>query len=184
MEHDTVFSDSPLQSITNLIKKDYLKGVRNFYLDFYTHGSQSELKYKNPINSVHLVSLMHQFPQAKFVINTMACFGGGLMPGLKNAANKDKNLADRLMLFTQTKSDLPNLPGGIQNQNKRAEFYSTYYQLFFIQALQQGKKFGEAHHYADQQAKKIVYLDAEALIKGEYFVKKIKPDVEAKERVA
>ncbi len=162
-----VFSDDPENALRSEIQRtlEQNHGVKlHFCVDVFSHGSKEDLIFSKPLTAAHLVSIAQEYPQCTFTYNTIACYGGGLMQGIEASATfaSDPELRSRIAVFTQSKGDVPNLPA------KAA--VATMYYAYFLQALNEGKTYGEAHLHADRAVKKFLPVDAEAVIGGRKFV--------------
>jgi hypothetical protein len=170
-----IFADNFKKALYSNIKKAYDQGTRFFYIDVYNHGEKKGLGFKALPNAQDIANIIKKFPDAKFVFNTIACYVGCLRKGFLKAMQLDPKLKKQISVFLQTKPDLVNLVSIVKKpdltKSKQFYGYSTYYQLFLIKALQEGKTYGQAAVYADQESKKHMYLNPEAIIGGELFVK-------------
>lgn len=166
-----IYTDSPLDALDRTIADSYKQGVRTFYLDINNHGLENEVSFKDPLSADDLVSLAEKYEDADFVIGSISCFGGGLAKGFLSVFEKHPEFKKRFAIFLQTKPDVPNYAGIIRTPagTETAEtetFFSTYYQTYFLQAIQNGLTFGQAAAYADQMVKEKSINDAEEIIDG------------------
>jgi len=175
--YPTIFSDDPKKDLAERIQDSYAQGCRYFYLDFYQHGSESEIKYKTGLKASDVTEIVQKFPDAKFVINTVACYGGGFRDGFSEQFAKDPDLKDRVTLFLQTKPDVPNPVGTTMvsvegdSGNEEMQVRGSYYHAFLTLALLSGKTYGQAVAIVDRMAKKYTEVDAEEIINGELISK-------------
>lgn len=172
-----LFTDNFKKDLIGRIKKAYDKGVRYFSLDLYSHGAKDYLQFAGKPNSKDLINIVKLFPDAKFTINTLACYGGGIGRDFPKLVKADPKVKNRVAIFLQTKPEFVNMGAGYENKRakkieKRSRSYSTFYYLFLTRALQQGKTYGEAVVEADRLSQKYMYLDPESIINGELFVEK------------
>jgi hypothetical protein len=158
-----LFSNEPDQALRKDIE-DTLKANGNrpthFCIDVFSHGTKDHFVFAKKLEAKHLIQIAKDFPQCTFTYNTIACYGGGVMKDITHdeAFAKDENLKSRLTVFTQSKGDVPNLPAHAT--------VATVYYAYLMQALHDGKSYGEAHRIADINVKKHLPLDAEAFIDG------------------
>ena len=136
----------------------------HFCIDIFSHGSKDHFVFEKQLQAKDIVQITKDFPQCTFTYNTIACYGAGMMKGTLENTDfaKDKELQSRLTVFTQSKGDIPNLPA-----------YSTAVTMYYVhlmQALNDGKSYGEAHRRADIEVKKYLPVDAEAVIDGQKLV--------------
>ena len=165
-------TDNPAEDLDSEIAQEYAKGTRIFYLNISNHGSEVDIEFEEPLNSTHLVALAKKYPGTKFIINTSACFGGGLRWGFQKEFRDDPEMENRFAVFLHSQSGFVNAsgvhtesPGDIENK----KFYSTNYGLFLAEGLQIGMTYGQAVIYADEKAKKFFEADAETIIDGEFI---------------
>lgn len=177
--HPAIFSDYPKAELRKSIEKQYKKGCRYFFLDIYNHGTEDEIAFREPLKASDFADIIKDFPDAKFVISTVACHGGGLRKGFLEMFKDNPELAKRISVFLQAKPNVVNIGGKLgafsEYQKYSDEIFSTYYYLFLIEALRGGKSYGEAVIYADQKNKQYIYNDPEAIIQGD-LITKISPE--------
>jgi len=168
-----VYSENFQKDLMRSISRDYEKGIRYFSLDLYFHGTKQGFQNHDNIggSAIDIAKIAKAFPDAKFIINTVACHQAGLSK-FTEIAKKSPQLKNRISVFMQTTPEHVNLPAQLNTPVKRLTteqqpIYSTYYYLFFANALQQGKSYGEAALEADILSRNASYLDAETIIKGE-----------------
>jgi hypothetical protein len=169
-----LFTDRPAVELESRIGESYRAGCRFFCLDFYSHGTPDSLTYKDTLAADQITVLLKQFPQARFQISTIGCYGGGLRDGFMREFAKHPDLEKRVSVFLQSKPDTPNKGGFLRKERDNADYpdarsYSTYYYLFLTQALLAGKSYGEAAHFADVNSKRYIYTDPEAIIDGRLY---------------
>jgi hypothetical protein len=162
-----LFSDEPEKALRQEIQ-DVLKAnggkAAHFCIDVFSHGSKDHFVFEKQLQAKDVVQIAKDFPQCTFTYNTIACYGAGMMKGTLENTDfaTDKGLQSRLAVFTQSKGDIPNLPA-----------YSTAVTMYYVhlmQALNDGKSYGEAHRIADIEVKKYLPVDAEAIIDGKKLV--------------
>ncbi len=165
-----IFTDDPKTSFVEAISEAYKNGVRYFHLDIYSHGSEDFLDFKVKFRASDIVDIANKFPEAKFTITTIACFGGGLRKDFLYLFKSAPELMNRISVFLTTKPDVMAMSGVLKNykesQLERPDIYSSYYYLFLIDGLQKKMTFGEAAERADFMTKKLTYGDPEAIING------------------
>lgn len=170
-----LFTDNPVRDVEHAVQEQYAKGQRFFLLDFYNHGSEEALLFQHQMKADDILRIAEKFPQAKFQINTIACFGGGLRKGLLQALERlPANTPERqnIILFAQVKPHTPNFSGDSKTSrlpDAWNQSSSTPYYLYLMQSLLEGKSYGEAHADADAAAKELIFTDAEALWNGHLF---------------
>ncbi|MFA6917733.1 MAG: hypothetical protein WC285_02765 [Candidatus Gracilibacteria bacterium] len=176
-----IFSGDPRTDLANAVESAYKGGCRYFYLDFYQHGTETNMAYEKTLTPADITAIVKKFPDAKFVVNTIACYGGGLRRGFAEQFMKDPSLKDRVSLFLQTKPDVPTLVGNallfsdtVKSPDEIAvKNMGTYYLVFLISALLEGKTYGQAVLFADKMAKEYVKTDAEEIINGELITQNL-----------
>jgi len=183
-----LFTSDPYEDLVEAIKNEYpLK--KTFFLDFYAHGSETQLVYSRPLNAQDLVKISNEFPQAKFIVSTIACSGGGLKKGLDEEFKKDTDAASRFNVFLQVKphrlnlvsrdlvltilkasksSSLGEKPAG---EHSVGEEYSTAYFLSLIKTLNKGGSFGKAVRKADDKSKEH-FLNPDSYLPGTGWISK------------
>jgi hypothetical protein len=152
----------------------YDKGIRNFYLNFAGHGNDSGIYFSlgawgsERLSPEGLHGVFSQFKDCKFVVDTVACYGGGMAEAMK--AYKDPSGEEgRVMIKLQAKPGAFNQEGRLEGEQGLAgspKVFSSYYQIFNAYYLMKGVSFGEAHLLADVAAKKLIPCDAEAWVSG------------------
>jgi hypothetical protein len=144
------------ETAIQLVIKDNYPVQKNFFFDFYAHGSPTQLLFKKPLTANFLIQLSKDYPDCKFFISTIGCYGWWLV----DITKEWKDLKN-LFIFTQTKNYLPNTP----------DSWSTIYYKILLQQLQQGKTYGESVYQADQISNELNYSDAETFLWWEYIAK-------------
>ena len=161
---DASKGDNPMGVLRNHINNLHEKGVRNFYLSVYAHGSERAMHFGgNEIKPSEMTTLFKEFPDCRFTLNAIACFGGGLAKEMKQFKDNEGAEKGRVSVFTQTKGDVVNFASVADSD------YSTLYNAALANYLMQGvdgkpgKKisYGQAHLLADQYAKQGGFTDAE-----------------------
>ena len=150
---DPKITGNPETIIKSTIKDNY-PAQKNFFFDLYAHGKPTHLSFEKPLTIDVFIQLSKEYPDCKFFISTIGCYGWGFMESIKN----QKQLKN-LYVFTQTKTYLPNTPEG----------WSTPYYGILLKALQEGKTYGEAVFEADKIANELNYSDAESFLWWEYI---------------
>jgi len=180
----TIISDTPKQQLINYIQESYIAGGRYFYLDIYNHGTPAGISFEEKLTAQDFMEITNLFPGAKFTINTMACYGGGLKDGFKRGFKADElarkilslspldmdqfeRTEDRVSVFLQTRHDTKSLLSFTQKGDAEFIIYQSYFNVFFMQAIRDGKNYGQAFLFADKKMEALLYINAEALIKGE-----------------
>lgn len=166
LDGELIKDDDPLVALYDRIWLEYENGVRDFYLDFYAHGNREGLGFGYMLNGSHLVDLVETFPEANFTISTLACHGAGLATGFGSALRSKADLAKRVTVLTQTKEAVSNYPASGTDEIGDYNLYASYYQLFFMEALQKGETLGSAAYYADKMTKRYIPMDAEMILDG------------------
>lgn len=162
----------PFGAIATYVGAMYDKGIRNFYFNIYAHGSEGAMHFgANTLQMDQLQRLFLQFPDCRFTVNTISCFGGGVTAAMRNFRDAPAAEKGRIAVFAQTKGDVPNFRDTnvrFDEQNTLQQDYSTLYNAALAHYLMQGvggrpgKKlsYGEAHLLADKLAKQ-KFTDAE-----------------------
>ncbi|MDA1060378.1 MAG: hypothetical protein O3B47_01135 [bacterium] len=160
-----VYRDNALAIVKSFIDKELKVGAKMIILDLYDHGDSEKGFSGMNISPNEFFDLLESYPDVQFQINSIACFGAGL----KDALMARKDLMKRVNLFVQTKSNMPNLVATMKQEVSIHKNFSTYYDLFLMQALLDGKSYGEAVKSANDQVKVLIGLDPEAVIEGRYI---------------
>jgi hypothetical protein len=143
----------PESVIKSTIKENY-PTQKNFFFDLYSHGKPTHLSFEKPITADLFIQLSKEYPDCKFFISTIWCYGWWLMDKIKDQTN-----LNNLYIFTQTKKYLPNTPIG----------WSTAYYNIILQALKDGKTYGQAIYEADELSNQLNYSDPETFLWWEYI---------------
>lgn len=163
-----LFSDNPEKALRDEIQRALVENKKtplHFCVDIFSHGAKDRFLFAKPLEASQVIAIAKDFPQCSFTYNTIACYGGGMMQGMadNNEFSKNKELSSRLAVFTQSKGNVINL------STVHATAVTMYY-MHFMQALNEGKTYGEAHRIADSETKKYMPVDAEAMIDGKKLV--------------
>ena len=170
-----IYGQSDMQDrIKQSIKEGYANGIRVFHLDIYNHGLEGEgLAFFDNLQLGDIIKELLEDPElsdATFNISTMACFGGGFRDEFMELAQQDSQVADRVNLFLQSTPDAVNYAGlrpiSAGAYRGAMRIISTYYNIFLLEGLSKGMKYGEAVHYADQRAKEFMNTNSESIIDG------------------
>lgn len=160
--------DDPASILEKHIREQKKKGIRDFYLNLTGHGNLWGVHFSEVLTSEKLSALFEAHQDCTFTVNTVACHGGGyglLMKDWKDPAGVE----GRVTMFLQVKSHGLNQEGrlkGVEGVNGAPKAHSTYYHVFLVKELLEGKSYGTAHLRADRAAKRIIPCDAEAWRSG------------------
>ncbi|MCX6823649.1 MAG: hypothetical protein NT085_00780 [candidate division SR1 bacterium] len=143
----------PETVMRSTIKNNY-PAQKNFFFDLYSHGTPTHLAFEKPLTADIIIQLSKEYPDCKFYISTIGCYGGGLI----DLTKESKDLKN-LYIFTQTKNYLPNTPSR----------GTTIYSITLLKGLQEGNTYGEAVYEADKIVNELNYSDAETFLGGEYI---------------
>ena len=174
-----IITNTPLLELEKTVQGANQNGYKNIMLDIYSHGTKDNLAFDVPLTAKNIVDIVKKYPDCKFTINTSACLGGGLENGIMEIMNKDTTLQKQLTIFTQTKSDINNLPA-VRNTNSKngpAVGSSNYY-IRLMKGLNDGKSYGESVRDADEDSKKFG-TDASSIIDGTLISNRTKNNQES-----
>ncbi len=136
-------------------------------LDVFSHGKENNFRFGDySLDAKDIVELLQEFPQCTLTMNTIACYGGGMIEGLMKDKKfqTDKTLQSRLAVFTHAKGDAANI--GKMDLNGGMPITDANY-LHLMDALLKGKSYGEAAFTADMETMNYAPTDAEAVIHGQ-----------------
>ncbi len=146
------------------VKMIYEKGIKTYYLHVVAHGTEKEILFgEHRVPPAQLTSLFEEFPDCRFTVNVISCFGGGLAKEMQQFKDHQDAKEGRVTVFTQTKGDVLNYAANT------GEDYSTLYNAALVHYLMQGidgrpgkrLTYGQAHLRADYEAKQGGFTDAE-----------------------
>lgn len=160
-----LFTDDPAQEIRaamHIYKQRFKDQPLHFITEVSSHGLKDRYLFHTPMTANDLYQL-HNRPEFKndsFTNGGIMCYGAGMVSGLENHPEFQKNtdLQKRWGVFTQTSSDRP----GIVTRSTIASMYHAY----FLEALQKGATYGEAAKIADLETQKVVPVNPEAIVNG------------------
>ena len=172
-----VQDQDPTAAIENEIsqtQKEHKRDDIHIILDLYSHGQQDGLDFgKEKFTAENLLSIANKKSSCTFTVDTIACYGGGLVTGILNSQDfqNDAALQKQIALFTHAKSNAPNVGESLVAVFHGAEVssglgFSDVYTREFIRHLIEGKTYGEAALEADDATKKTWFTDGEAVIHG------------------
>jgi len=172
LNFDTVsVNDDPLKTLKSHLEENH-DSSDVFYLDFFTHGVTSWLWYtqtKEVITAKDIYSIIKQYPEKKFVISTIACFGGDLIAWFQSLFAQDLCMEENISVFTQTKSyDVNHVVYRKQKEWWKKYVPSSYHQRL-LKNLEEWSSFWTSVDNADRYSIPQKYNDAESLIEGQYF---------------
>jgi hypothetical protein len=156
----------------NALQKLKDKGIQQFYLNLAGHGDNDGVyfvideKYVT-LSPEELFAAFDKFEDCKFVVNTVACHGGGFAEKMKGYKDKTGKIG-RIQMRLQSKGHAANQEGRIAGevgQKNSPKTFSAYYQIFYNDFIKTHSD-GEAHWLADRKAKQYVACDAEHWISG------------------
>lgn len=167
-------SGDPEWILRQHIKALYDAGIRDFYLNFAGHGNETAIFFSTPevdasLSPEELHAIFSDYSDCNFIVNTIACYGGGLADKMKSYKDPS-NREGRILMILQAKPFTYNLEGRLIGEPEvkgSPKIFSSAYQIFNTKFLMDGLNFGEAHYQADLEAKKISPTDAEAWISTE-----------------
>jgi hypothetical protein len=162
-----VDTNEPIKYMTTKVEELYSRGIRDFYLDFNAHGIPGKVMIGKGVTGDTLVNLFKKYPDCRFNITSIACYGGGLRKGILNylKSPKGRKRAEDISLFLQAKPSRPNTAATLGAAKSGRAYVSNYY-VHFARFLLQGMSFGEAAYAADIEVKKYYPNDAEAIVDG------------------
>jgi hypothetical protein len=179
--YDPVSSDAPLQALEASIKKSLAEGVNDFYIDLSAHGSEKGMHFSADHNHVwdpdkiltgdQLSALAKKYPDANFLVNSIACHGGGFRDDIV------EDSPPNLTVILQSKPYNTNEEG----RDIKGNANSTYFNMFYQKALiNKGKQMtlptgfkqseikietiGDAVRYADLMAGSYIHSNAEVVL--------------------
>jgi hypothetical protein len=151
----TAFAATPQETNAKLVERQvgalYQQGVRDFYLNFLTHGDRKAgMKGADGewLNGEDIKQILLKYKDCTFAIDATGCEGGGLIGMMRDFKDDPKAPEGRVGVFVHTKEEL--------------SIYSYEYQAFLIKQLKDmadgvkgaPKTYGEAHHRADIETKR------------------------------
>jgi len=162
------------------------KGINTVYINIAGHGYSGgialSVKERHPLTGKptayneltpeQMEQLYRDYPDTNFVLNTMACFGGGMERSLWNFKDPSGERG-RIRLFMQSSITSVNMEGRVvdrDNPYAHAEdnnlaARSSYYELFLAYYLtEQGMEYGKAHLAADEATKEYLGSNAQTWI--------------------
>lgn len=165
-EMDLSKSQEPMMEVRRRIRSYHERGMKNFYINIHAHGSEEGMHFGNVrITPSQMIDLFMEFPDCRFTLNTIACYGGGMGDAMKKFMDHNAAAEHRISVFTQTKGDVINYANG-DSQIGHSSAYSAALAEMLMQGVdgRPGKKltYGEAHVVADRIAKEQKGTDAEA----------------------
>lgn len=164
---------NPKETLRSFVRAMHRDGIRDFYLKLSGHGNEQGVWFTTPqghlaLSPRDLHAVFSEFRDSTFVVDTMACFGGGIAPQIRDYADPSGR-EGRVVIKLQTKSGAYNQEGrllGQEGRNGSPKVHSTYYDIFNAYFLLQGHGIGKAHYLADEACKKVIRCDAEMWISG------------------
>lgn len=143
--------ETPAKLVERRIDALYKQGVRDFYLNFLTHGDRKKgLMGVDGIwlNGEEMKKMLLKYKDCTFAIDATGCEGGGLIGMMRDFKDVPDAPEGRIGVFVHTKEDRSIL--------------SHDYQTLLIKGLmdmadgKEGapKTYGEAHHRADRETKR------------------------------
>ena len=156
-----LITDDPSQDLSSEIQKIYneIPVPKRLLIEIFSHGQGDHLVFPTKFRASNIASIVrsHRNEHTKFAVDTLACYGGGLIPAMEKEYGGDPALGQELDVFVQTKPNLINI-GDRQR--------STPYHLNLRKALYQGYTYGKAIRTADIETKKDKQTDAESYLYG------------------
>jgi len=148
------FMATPKESNAKLVERQvealYQQGVRDFYLNFLTHGDKKE--GMGGADGVYLKgemkNLLLKYPDSRFTVDATGCEGGGWIGMMREFEDVPEAPEGRVSVFVHTREDL--------------SIRSEEYQRLLIKGLTDmadgapgaPKTYGEAHLRADDETKR------------------------------
>jgi hypothetical protein len=154
----------PKIALHKTVAASYKAGVRNFYISIMAHGSSGAMSFgSNELKPADITSIMKEFPKARFTLNAISCFGGGMAEEMARFRDVSDAAKNRILAITQTKGDVVNYA------HTSEEDYITKYNAALAVNLMKGVDgrpgervtYGQAHLLADTFAKAANFTDAE-----------------------
>lgn len=148
--------ENPIGVIRGQVALMHGKGVKDFVIDMYPHGTSSYMSFSNGqrIHPADIRALVNAFPDSKFLIRTNSCYAGGLEGmNLQDAFSGDDDLSRRLTIVYQTTNRTPNRVSRASGEGS----YISAYDAILIQYMKDnpGCTLGAAMRHADLQVKRI-----------------------------
>lgn len=169
--YSEVADDSVQKLIENQIKAFQDLGVQDFYISLGSHGCDEGIQFYssktgcgcNFLFPKELTDIFNRYPNCRFIINTLACYGGALSGEIRNYRDhsaEEGRIIEILLAKPHGTSQEGRLKRVITEKGVPKP-YSMYYQVFLIHNLLEGKRYGEAHLEADKASKQLVPADPE-----------------------
>ncbi len=167
---ERIIEQNPLPALKEKIRSQYDRGNRFFMLDFYSHGSDTELvSFEPPVRFSDVEDIVKEYPMAHFHIETVACHGGGFITPAIVKRLKESGLDKRLTVITQTKNAVVNPIALVGYGDQKNTMYSSYYQIRMLWNILRGDTYGAAHLDADRHTKTFERIDPEGIFHGDYI---------------
>jgi len=167
--------EDPTRILRQQLEKMHEAGIRTFRINLAGHGNNQGIHFQQPDGrslvlrprDLRMILEDPAFKDSKFIIDTVACSGGN-MAGMLESLRDEGGERGRIQLRVQTKPTGLNQEGRIASDtpNGIARPFSTYYNVFYFEALKSGRTDGEAHLYADRETKRLIPTDAEVWVSG------------------
>ncbi|MBM3231404.1 hypothetical protein FJZ28_03700 [Candidatus Peregrinibacteria bacterium] len=156
---------NPANALREQIGTLMKNGIKNIYININAHGSESGMGFgPNELRAEQLTAIFKEFPDCKFTVNNIACHGGGLAEEMQKFKDTGGE-SGRVTVFTQTKEEVVNLARSTADEQTTSTAYNAALAKYLAQGVngRPGRRlsYGEAHLYADKDAKKAQVTDAE-----------------------
>ncbi len=150
------FAATPYETNAKLVERHvdalYKQGVRDFYLNFLTHGDRKQgmLGYDGKwLKGDDVKKIVEKYSNCRFAIDATGCEGGSLIAMMRDFRDAPDAPEGRVVVFTHTREDLSTL--------------SHDYQSLLVKRLAdmadgaQGapQTYGEAHYDADLHRRRL-----------------------------
>ena len=163
----------PYDLLRSELRQLQARGVKTFYIVLNGHGNdngvhftvrRSRYRYNVTLRPEQLKRLFDEFRDSRFIVDTVACYGGGFAEALKSYRDPSGE-SGRVFVKLQAKPLSYNQEGRILEPGSSRAIpkpHSSYYNIFKTYYLSKGLNIGEAHWQADRAAKRFIACDAEA----------------------
>jgi hypothetical protein len=151
---------NPAVLLASQVDSMYKKDIRTIYINLDGHGLASHVELgSGAVTAENLRALFDAYQDCNFVVNTMACFGGGLERAVwsyEDPSGKE----GRVRLFLGSQISTFGMEGRVVDKDNPYDIRTdlgvqsgSYYQTFLFHYLQEGMTYGQAHVAADQKTK-------------------------------
>lgn len=165
----------PLERALALVSKASDK-TKEVFIQLHAHGSPNSIMYQESLTAKDLLELARKFPSLDLYVMSIACYGGGIISGLKQHYDAHPEDRPRVHFFAHTSPAVQAFLAPLQSTTQRESGFlnhgwgtTPYFLNLVAELTRRDGTFGAAVDQADKASAQIAPINPESLFGGKRF---------------